>query len=57
MSDKKWYRRLWSVLLGALLVVPGGVFAQSPEKDRRKRSPRSSWTSSSPRSRSTRTPC
>ena len=32
MSDKKWSRRLWSVLLGALLVLPGGVFAQSPEK-------------------------
>ena len=32
MSDKKWSRKLWSVLLAALLVLPGGVFAQSPEK-------------------------
>jgi len=32
MSEKKWSRKLWSVLLAALLVLPGGVFAQSPEK-------------------------
>jgi len=32
MSDKKWSRKLWSVLLAALLVLPGGAFAQSPEK-------------------------
>lgn len=32
MRNKKWPRRLWSVLLAALLVLPGGVFAQSPEK-------------------------
>jgi len=32
MSDKKCSRKLWSVLLAALLVLPGGVFAQSPEK-------------------------
>src|SRR5665647_462011 len=32
MSDRKWSRKLWSVLLAALLVLPGGVFAQSPEK-------------------------
>jgi hypothetical protein len=32
MSDKKWSRRLWSVLLAALLVLPGGVLAQTDEK-------------------------
>jgi hypothetical protein len=31
MSDKKRSRKLWSVLLAALLVLPGGVLAQSPE--------------------------
>ena len=32
MSDKKWSRKLWSVLLAALLVLPGGVLAQTTEK-------------------------
>ena len=32
MSDKKRSRKLWSVLLAALLVLPGGVLAQTPEK-------------------------
>jgi len=32
MNDKKWSRKLWGVLLAALLVLPGGVLAQSPEK-------------------------
>lgn len=30
MSGKKRSRKLWSVLLAALLVLPGGVLAQSP---------------------------
>ncbi|HLN90832.1 MAG TPA: DUF3300 domain-containing protein, partial [Patescibacteria group bacterium] len=32
MSDKKWPRKLWSVLLAGLLVLPGGVLAQTAEK-------------------------
>ncbi len=32
MSDKKRSRKLWGVLLAALLVLPGGVLAQTPEK-------------------------
>jgi len=31
MRDKKRSRKLWSVLLAALLVLPGGALAQSPE--------------------------
>jgi len=30
MSEKKRSRKVWSVLLAALLVLPGGVLAQSP---------------------------
>ena len=32
MRDKKRSRKLWSVLLAALLVLPGGALAQSPEE-------------------------
>ena len=32
MSDKNRSRKLWSVLLAALLVLPGGVLAQTAEK-------------------------
>ncbi len=32
MNDKKWSRKLWSALLAALLVLPGGVLAQTSEK-------------------------
>jgi hypothetical protein len=32
MSEKKRSRKVWSVLLAALLVLPGGVLAQSPEE-------------------------
>jgi hypothetical protein len=32
MSEKRWSRKLWSVLLAALIVLPGGVLAQTAEK-------------------------
>ena len=32
MNDKRWSRKLWSVLLAALLILPGGVLAQTAEK-------------------------
>ena len=31
MIEKKRFRKLWSILLAALLVLPGGALAQSPD--------------------------